>query len=107
MVYVRRDESGEIVSVSLKGDDLHGEAADAAAPDVQRFLARLGDANPLAETDLGLVRVIEDLIDLLIARDLIRFTDLPDAAQGKLMERRSMRKSAGSLDLITGDNEIL
>ena len=107
MVYLRRDASGSVLSVSAEADDLHPEAADAHAPEVQAFLGRLGDDNPLAGTDLGLVRVIEDLIDLLIARDQIRFTDLPDAAQEKLMARRTMRRSAGSLDLINGDNEVL
>ncbi|MCB1955164.1 MAG: hypothetical protein KDG55_05780 [Rhodocyclaceae bacterium] len=107
MLYVRRDGAGSIVSVSLVADEDHPEAAEAGSADVQRFVGRLGGANPIASTDLGLVRVIEDLIDLLIARDLIRFTDLPDAAQEKLMERRSMRRSNRSLDLIPGNNEVL
>jgi hypothetical protein len=34
----------------------------------------------LIETDLGLARVLEDLIDLLIKKGAFRFTDLPDAA---------------------------
>ena len=32
------------------------------------------------ESDLGLARVLEDLIDLLIKKVAFRFTDLPDAA---------------------------
>ncbi len=47
--------------------------------------------NPLSETDTGMARVLEDLIDVLITRGHIQFTDLPDAAQAKLLERRQTR----------------
>ena len=49
----------------------------------------------LSETDTSLVRVLEDLIDVLITRGVIQFTDLPEAAQAKLMERRQTRASLG------------
>jgi hypothetical protein len=35
--------------------------------------------------------VLEDLIDVLINRGLLQFTDLPEAAQAKLLERRQSR----------------
>jgi hypothetical protein len=40
--------------------------------------------------------VLEDIVDLLIERDVIRFTDLPEQAQAKLMERKSLRASMRS-----------
>ncbi len=49
--------------------------------------------NRLSQTDAELARVLEDLIDLLITRGLIQFTDLPEAAQAKLMERRQTRST--------------
>jgi len=45
----------------------------------------------LANTDAGLARVTEDLIDILINRGVIQFTDFPPAAQAKLLERRQTR----------------
>jgi hypothetical protein len=48
-------------------------------------------SNPLAESDTGMARVLEDLIDVLITRGHIQFTDLPEAAQAKLLERRQTR----------------
>ncbi|GAB3191710.1 hypothetical protein [Hydrogenophaga aquatica] len=45
----------------------------------------------LAESDAGLARVTEDLIDILITRGVIQFTDFPPAAQAKLLERRQTR----------------
>lgn len=45
----------------------------------------------LSQSDAGLARVMEDLIDILINRGVIQFTDFPSAAQTKLLERRQTR----------------
>ena len=50
-------------------------------------------ADALSHSDTSLVRVLEDLIDALITRGVIQFTDLPEAAQAKLFERRETRAS--------------
>jgi hypothetical protein len=61
--------------------------------------------NPLSSSDAGLARVTEDLIDLLIVRGVIRFTDLPLAAQNKLLERKETRaRLSNSLDLLGDDS---
>ena len=41
------------------------------------------------------MRVIEDVIDTLIARHVINITDLPDQAQAKLFARKSFRERSG------------
>jgi len=107
MVFVSRGEGGEVSSVSLQRDALHQEEVAPGDPAVQAFVRDLAGDDALAGSDLRLVRVIEDLIDLLIDRDVIRFTDLPDAAQSKLMERRTLRASKGSLDLLSGSDEVI
>jgi hypothetical protein len=66
--------------------------------------------NPLSQTDASLARVLEDLIDVLITRGVIQFTDLPDAAQAKLLERRQTRASLNNrLQLLPmdGDNDLV
>lgn len=66
--------------------------------------------NPLSQTDASLARVLEDLIDVLITRGVIQFTDLPDAAQAKLLERRQTRVSLNNrLQLLPmdGDNDLV
>lgn len=74
-------------------------AADKAA----ESLCALG----VDETDITLIRVIEDLIDTLINRGLIRFTDLPIAAQTKLTERRSWRSSMRETQLLDDDEHAI
>ena len=106
MRYVARDGSGQVTAVGLVQDEAHPEALAVDAPELQAFLQGLSEQGPLAESDLRLVRVLEDLIDLLIDKEVIRFTDLPGPAQDKLMRRRSLRHALGSLNLID-DSGIL
>ena len=58
-----------------------------------------------ARLDADFVRVIEDVIDTLIARHVINITDLPDQAQAKLFARKSFRERAGrnALSLFADD----
>lgn len=106
MVYVKRDAEGKLLSVSLRADSEHTEQADPSDPGVAAFAHGLLGDSALVDSDLRLVRVLEDVIDLLISRDVIRFTDLPPPAQEKLMERCSMRQSRGSLDLLGDDDTV-
>jgi hypothetical protein len=48
-----------------------------------------------ARLDADFVRVLEDVIDTLIARNVINITDLPDQAQAKLFARKSYRDRIG------------
>lgn len=112
MILVKRNADGEVVAISRDGpgDGLAGQGWSIAKGDEADVLAFtravIGAANPMAPSDLGLVRVIEDLVDLLIDRAVIRFTDLPLAAQQKLMERRGTREAMQHLSLLEDDDVI-
>lgn len=107
MPYVKRDPQGRIVAATLEPDDGFSDISG-GAPELQEFMHRMGqEQNTLEQSDMRLVRVLEDLIDLLIDRDVIRFTDLPLPAQEKLMARRTMRQSLGALDLLDATDETL
>ncbi len=77
-------------------------------PEVLRFFT-FGAAEPaFNEADADFVRVIEDLIDTLIMKNVIRHTDLPEAAQRKLMLRKGLRnRMQGALNLLGDDERIL
>jgi len=47
----------------------------------------------LPETDNSMIRVIEDLVDVLITKGLIAITDLPEEAQTKYNSRKSLREN--------------
>jgi hypothetical protein len=62
----------------------------------------------LAESDAGLARVTEDLIDILITRGVIQFTDFPPAAQSKLLQRRQTRATLSNrLKLLEEGDDLI
>lgn len=100
MPYVDRDASGAIAALHRDPRLPDHEHLPAAHPDVQAFLAPEGASQAaFAPLDAQFVRVIEDVIDVLIARHVITITDLPVEAQNKLMQRRDLREHLGSASL--------
>jgi hypothetical protein len=106
MPYVYRDSAGTI-------NAMHKQAAagDEFLPDDHAdVLAFVGlgknhtEGGGFVRMDAGFVRVIEDVIDALIVKNVINITDLPTEAQIKLMDRRSFRErvSQNSLRLFEG-----
>jgi hypothetical protein len=113
MPFVVRDPQGGIISISR--DSLTGEEEEMSANDPE-LLAFISDGlsadDPLSfllHSDVDLSRVLEDLIDLLVGRGVINFTDLPESAQGKLLGRRkaraALKEGDGSAFLV--DDELL
>ncbi len=62
----------------------------------------------LSALDADFIRVLEDLIEALLANGTLRLTDLPPQALEKLNQRKRVRQRVrGSLDLIDDDEELL
>lgn len=104
MPFVKRDETGRIVAISqVPGDEL--EALPADHPELQVFLGQLGEeAHQLSATDQDFVRVLEDVVELLVSKGVILFTELPQSAQEKMLHRQRLRTGlAANLDLIGDD----
>lgn len=57
----------------------------------------------LASTDVGVMRILEDLIYLLVNKNMIMFTELPEDAQIKLRQRQQMRQRIGKETFIVED----
>ncbi|HEY8035389.1 MAG TPA: hypothetical protein VIF37_07360 [Methylobacter sp.] len=111
MPYVSRSVAGAIVGlhdVPPGGDSQWLEVTD---PEVINFLQLMRTPEKvnqkLSSTDYEMVRVIEDLVDLLIEKQVFIFTELPEAVQEKLSARKHLRKDMQSLNnLIGGDDDI-
>jgi hypothetical protein len=75
--------------------------------ELQLFLEKkMADGQKVMQTsDIDFIRVLEDLIDLMIAKNIISFTDFPAGAQKKLLARRGyraqIRGEAGGVSLIS------
>jgi hypothetical protein len=93
MPFVIRTPEGLIASLHLGAPHEGAEALPADHPEVQAFVGSTG--GEFGRLDADFVRVIEDVIDTLIARNVINITDLPDQAQAKLFARKSYRERSG------------
>ena len=93
MPFVRRSATGQIDSLHRQQSEEAPEFLSDTHPEVQAFL---GVAPPRRDEfdrlDADFVRVIEDVIDTLIVKNVINITDLPSEAQAKLFARKSFRE---------------
>ena len=88
MLYIQRDENGKITGLTLTPGE-NAEEASANDPDVTKFLT---------ESDLDMARVLEDLIDVLVKKNVISVTDLPESAQLKILYRKNTRSLLEATD---------
>lgn len=115
-MYIKRDDEKNIVALSLEPAHGYVEYIPDNAPELLEFMnknipayqlanAELSQSKQLQHTDAELARVLEDLIELLSANGTMSFTDLPIAAQHKLLQRKKARKNLQSLNLIGDEDE--
>ncbi len=95
MPYVRRDQNGQ-VSALLQAPEIDAqEFLPSNHPEIANFLGESPEAAIFSQLDDDLIRVLEDLIDVLINKNVLRLTDLPEAAREKLLSRKSLRQHLG------------
>ena len=110
MAFVKRDEeSGEIVAVFHQPLQEGLEEVDSRDPELSNFLYDVlldfAVRREWIDSDLSLVRVLEDLVEVLIDRGAILATDLPEMAQEKLRARRGFRKEFAYVDSLFGPED--
>ena len=115
MPYVERNQEGKIHLLKMS-ESATGEFLPAEHPEVLQFLAvspgqAQGDVSSveLLLSDLKLIRVIEDVIDLLIAKRVIIFSELPLPVQQKILQKRGKREKlfGGGADILGSEQGIL
>jgi hypothetical protein len=95
MPYVRRNAQGEVVSLHRHAEAGTSEYLPDDHTDVRTFMGGgppASGSEGFARLDADFVRVLEDVIDTLVAKNLINITDLPPEAQAKLFSRKSFRE---------------
>lgn len=93
MVYIKRDSDNNIIAIFDKNTKEKLEQIDTDHEEVIAFLARceLSENYHFLRSDLDLIRVIEDLIQILIAKNIVSITDFPIQAIKKLVQRNKIR----------------
>jgi len=90
--------------------DSGDEWLDVDHPEVAVFLQKVPSdkaREALSATDNDMVRVIDDLVDLLVANQVLIFTELPERVQTKLLARKQLRKDVNALQNLMIDDEGL
>lgn len=104
MLYIERGDDGRIVALHKEATALATEVKQAVDEEVLSFLTETGAwGESLAFSDAATVRVIEDLVDLLVKKNVINFTELPEQAQHRIKERQSLREKISGHDLLVHD----
>jgi hypothetical protein len=112
MAYIERDQQGKIIAVFKTPQNNAQESLAEDSPELIEYLINNSDINEarttLSNSDADLIRVLEDLVNTLIDKKVILFTDLPIAAREKLAHREKIRGHLNSLeDLMSEDQGIL
>ena len=107
MLFIERDASRKIVAIR-QGQMKPGlEPVSLLDEEVLAFFRSSGELELLSQllalSDTSIIRVLEDLIDLLIDKKIILFTELPKEAQEKIQSRKRLRTKIGSDDLMVDD----
>lgn len=96
MIYVKRDASGNIADLVFMPEE-GLEEVGLFDPELKAFVENSQNKDLikviLTKLDLGMVRVIEDMVDVMVEKELILFTDLPEPVQNKLLFKRAIRQS--------------
>jgi hypothetical protein len=110
MAYVIRDSEGKILACYPEQETIDTEWLTEDDPELMSFLkpSPIDEQvkSKLQSSDLELIRVIDDLVELLIKKQVFMFTELPLFAQQKLGVRQKIRSDMLSLNkLIDDENE--
>jgi hypothetical protein len=108
MPFVSRNALGQIESLHRHDDEGRLEFLADEHPDVRAFVgAEPVEPEAFGRLDADFVRVLEDVIDTLIVKNVINITDLPEQAQAKLFARKSFRERVTRHSLrLFGDSEF-
>jgi len=108
MFYVQRNQQGRLIRVDAAP---FAQSTETLAPDhheIQGWYANdrvESSLTQLKQSDLDMIRVLDDLIQVLTSKGVITVTDLPAAAQAKLTDRSLAREALGGLTQLINDDE--
>lgn len=109
MFYVQRDASGHLQRVEAAPFEGMSETLTAEAQEIQAWFANQeveSSLLQLKQSDLDMIRVLDDLVQVLMDKGVLRITDLPPAAQSKLLSRTQARVALGGLNRLIDDDEV-
>jgi len=106
MLFVERGTDGKIIALYNAPHPSALEQRSLMDEEVLAFFNATESWKQLMSfSDLATIRILEDLIDVLVRKNVIQFTELPEQAQHRILERKQMREKIVVHDLLV--DEIL
>ncbi len=109
MPFVRRNADGVIEAIFTGPENGANEEVAVGSPELVEFMGvqvmDIINNDEWLQADLSLARVTEDLIEVLIEKGAISFTDLPVGAQSKLIDRQGLRSELSYIEKLFGSDE--
>ena len=110
MLYVERNEQGKVVALYNQPHPNATEQKESIDQELLDFFEENATSESwqtlLTISDLGFIRILEDMVDLLIRKNVIIFTELPEKAQQKILERKKIREKYAAQNILTVDDII-
>ena len=95
MPYVRRNALGEIESVHRAATAAEAvEYLDSSSLELQQFMSSIERADAAGAPDADFMQVLEDIVDMILAKGLIAPDELPLSTQAKLVAWNDRRAQA-------------
>lgn len=120
MPYIQRNQQGKILALYAQPSYANQEYLAAGAAEVSDFLKEQHSAidmsqpdrvdlmDELTRSDMESIRIIDDLVEILVANNTIRLSDLPAAARAKLLSRKQARNTLANFpDLMDEDDPLV
>ena len=111
MPFVPRNEQGAITGVFGRPSATAQEELAVGDPELRTFLQGPGARHVrgrLEASDTEMARIAEDIIEVLVAKSIVNFTDFPRTTQQKLLRRRTLRRNLSTLsNLVSDDDDII
>ena len=111
MIYVKRNDNHKIIDLVFKPIDDYEEIS-IQAQEITDFINASEDSAELIQEilnrlDLKMIRVIEDVIELMIKKKLILMTELPVEVQNQLLFKQRLRSMNTPIKTIADEEEML
>ncbi len=111
MPYVIRNNNGEIVTLHQSQNDANAQWLEEDNPEINAFIKNTATPNKVKQaltgSDNEMARVIEDLVDLLMQKQIFVYTELPEAVQAKLNIRKQLRQDISTLENLIDQDEAI
>lgn len=109
MVYVQRDGQGNLLRVESQPFEGMNDTLAYQSDELRQWLDARTEVRSrldlLRQSDLEVIRVLEDVVNVLVERGVIRYTDLPEAARRKLEDRATTRAGLDGLGALVEEED--